>query len=193
MQEAVGTQNHLTAMKQIMSKTAVSDAGAEASGFGNPADSSDKGDKGVSDSDADAEASGSESEGEGAESENLPSIPNKLPESDIPAIAIRVLFNKRLRGLKRELEDILQEFNRDKYAEIERRQAEKKGSRAEKKCRRQQRKYPRVQAQAYLALIAPDGRVEVSMSKETEEHPQLMKATEAAHNITCANGGRSTA
>ena len=59
--------------------------------------------------------------------------------------------------------------------EIERRQAEKKGSKAEKKCRRQQRKYARVQAQAYLALVFPDGRIHVAMSVDMEKHPKQRK------------------
>jgi len=148
---------------------------AETSGSEN--DSSDNGEEGLR-SDADAEASTSESDGDSADTETLPTIANKLPDSDIPATSVRVLFNKRLRGVKRKLEGVLLEFGQDRYAEIERRQAEKKGSRAEKKCRRQQRKYARVQAQAYLALVFPDGRLHVAMSEDMEKHPQTKKATE---------------
>ena len=53
-----------------------------------------------------------------------------------------------------------------------------KGSRALKKCRRDQQKYPRVPAQALLVIMAPDGTVRVSMSKEFEEHSQVKRATE---------------
>ena len=148
---------------------------AETSGSEN--DSSDNGEEELR-SDADAEASTSESDGESADTETLPALANKLPDSDIPATSVRVLFNKRLRGVKRKLEDVLLEFGQDRYAEIERRQAEKKGSKAEKKCRRQQRKYARVQAQAYLALVFPDGRIHVAMSEDMEKHPQTKKATE---------------
>ena len=103
---------------------------------------------------------------------------NKLAENEIPAASIRVLFNKRLRGLKRKLEHFLLEFSQDRYMEIERRQAEENGSRAEGKCRRQQRKYPRVQAQAHLALVFPDGRIDQSMSKDVQEHPLSGRGTE---------------
>ena len=145
-------------------------------------------DEQLSSSNADTEASGSEPEGEGTESEELPSIPNTLPDSDIPATAIRVLFNKRLRHLKRRMEDILQESNRDRYAVMERRQAEKKGSRAEKRCRKQQQNIPRIQAQAYLALIAPNGRVKVSMSGKTDEHSPAEESNRSAYKITHASG-----
>ena len=67
------------------------------------------------------------------------------------------------------------ELNQDRYMEIERRQAEKNGSRAEGNCRCQQRKYPRVHA---LALVSPVGRIHPSMSKEVHEHPLLRRGTE---------------
>ena len=89
-----------------------------------------------------------------------------------------ILFNRQVKSLERDLEDMLQKFNADRYAEIERRRAERKGSKALKKCRRDQRKYPRVPAQAHLVIMAPDGTVRVSMSKELEEHPQVKRATE---------------
>ena len=172
--ESYGTTDH--------EEDSNSDAGAEAAGSGDPADSSDKGDEGGGgsngSSDADAKASGSGSEGESAESEDLPSIPNKLPESDIPATAIRRLFDGQLEGVKRKVEGILQKLSQDRYAEIKRRQAERKGSRTQKRICRQQRKYPRVPAQAHLVLMAPDGRIHISMSKEMEDHPQLERATE---------------
>ncbi|CAL5220674.1 g2720 [Coccomyxa viridis] len=129
-------------------------------------------------SDAETEASSSEADEDSTDSEELPAMVNKLAENEIPATSIRVLFNKRLRGLKRKLEHLLLEFSQDRYMEIERRQAEKNGSRAEQKCRRQQRKYPRVQAQAHLALVFPDGRIHQSMSKDVQEHPLSRRGTE---------------
>ncbi|CAL5219663.1 g10192 [Coccomyxa viridis] len=65
-------------------------------------------------SDAETEASSSEADEDSTDSEELPAMVNKLAENEIPATSIRVLFNKRLRGLKRKLEHLLLEFSQDR-------------------------------------------------------------------------------
>ncbi|CAL5225416.1 g8230 [Coccomyxa viridis] len=156
------------------------DAGAQASGSEHPINRfpGDNAEKRGSSQKPATSGSDSESDGESAGLEHWPSLPNRLSERDVPATAIKIRFNSRLRGLKRKLAGILQEFDQDRYAEVERRQAEREGSRALKECEKQQQTYPRVQPQAYLALIAPDGSVKVSMSEGLEENPKVRRAAE---------------
>ena len=156
------------------------DAGAQASDSEHPIDRfpGDNAEKRGSSQKPATSGSDSESDGESAGLEHWPSLPNRLSERDVPATAIKIRFNSRLRGLKRKLAGILQEFDQDRYAEVERRQAEREGSRALKECEKQQQTYPRVQPQAYLALIAPDGSVKVSMSEGLEENPKVRRAAE---------------
>ena len=95
-----------------------------------------------------------------------------LPARDIPATAVRLLLNKACRGVERKLAG-----SGDMYTEIERRQAKLKGRRAAKRAWRRQRRHPRVQLQFHLALIAPDGRVRLHMSKGMVRNPQVERAT----------------
>ena len=100
-----------------------------------------------------------------------------MPDSEIPATAVRVLLNRSCRGVEKKLASMARRFSCRRYTEIERRQAKQKGSTAARRARRRQRRHPRVQLQFHLVMMAPDGRVRIHMSAGMEDNPQVERAT----------------
>lgn len=119
----------------------------------------------------------SASDGDSGESDDEGNIQDTMPDSDVPATAVRLLLNNACRGVERKLASMVRKYSGDRYSEIERRQAQQKGGGAAKRIRRRQRRHPRVQLQFHLALVAPDGRVRIHLSEGMENNPQVERAT----------------
>jgi len=127
--------------------------------------------------DSDALESDSGSDGGTGESDAEIVIANTLQDDEMHRTSVRKLLTKTIRSIERKFQETMYTYSRDRYAEMERRQAENTGCAAIERVRRRQHKHPRVQPQLYIAFASPEGRVRTTKSSGLVGDPFLERAS----------------